>query len=209
MTTGTQRRERATWFEERILELLPDLYGGARSLCDQPDDVEDLVAEAVARAWEKLDQLRDRKRFRGWLFCILRNCCLGRSRKRKARPPEVPLPEEGDGRPRLSLFDRLHQPFLMWWDNAEDSFLNGLLKHDLERAIEELPDAYRQVVVLADVHQFTYAEIAEALEIPVGTVRSRLARGRAGLQEALWTHAVDAGLRDPTDEAEETNQDAG
>lgn len=209
MTTEATRTERAAWFETQVLDLLPDLYGGARSLCDGRDEVEDLVAEAVARAWERLEDLRDRDRFRGWLFCILRNCCLGRRRKHQARPKEVPLPEEHEDGPRFSLFDRLHQPFLMWWAGGEESFLNGLLAEDLERALAGLPDAYRQAVILADVHEFTYAEIAEALEIPVGTVRSRLARGRAALQEDLWNHAVDAGLREPADQTEESDRNDG
>ena len=95
----------------------------------------------------------------------------------------------------ISLFERLHQPFLLWWGTPEQEFLNRLLREDLVRSIEALPELYRIVVVMADVQGFPYGEIACALEIPVGTVRSRLARGRALLQKALWEHACDAGLR--------------
>jgi len=177
------------------MRLLPDLLAGARGMAPTSSDAEDLVAESVARAWEKLDDLEDRNRFRGWLFCIMKNCFLSQARRRNARPAKVPLPEEGDDEPSFSLFDRLHQPFLLWWANPERDFLNNLLKEDLEEAVDSLPEPYRTVVILADVRGFRYGEIAEALEIPVGTVRSRLARGRSRLQETLWHHAVDAGLR--------------
>ena len=189
-----------TWFEDRVVGLLPDLMSGALRWTDGRAEAEDAVAEAMARAWERRDQLRDRNRFRGWLFRILRNCCLARHRRREARPDEVPLPAEGDDEPSFSLFERLHQPFLLWWGNPEEEFFDGLLAEDLERAVDALPEPFRSVVVMADVQGFRYAEIAEALDVPVGTVRSRLARGRARLQEELWSHAVDAGLREPRTE---------
>lgn len=191
------------WFEDAVMDLLPDLMSGALGMADGRADAEDLVHEAIGRAWERRETLRDRDRFRGWIFRIMKNCFLSRRRREDARPDEVPLPGEGDDQPSFSLFERLHQPVLLWWGNPEDRFLDRLLKEDIERALEEIPDVYRAAVVLADVQGFKYAEIAEILEVPVGTVRSRLARGRSLLQEALWTHAVDAGLRTRrSDEAE-------
>lgn len=186
-----------SWFEKEVMALLTDLLGAAQRLAGDRAEAEDLVAETVARAWERRGDLRERDRFRGWVFRILRNAFISRRRKRGARPDEVPLPEEGDDAPAFSLFDRLHQPFLLWWGGAEEKFLDELLQEDLASAVDQLPEVYRTPVVLADVQEFTYAEIAEVLDIPVGTVRSRLARGRARLQEALWQHAVDAGLREP------------
>jgi len=185
----------AEWFEERVISLLPDLLSGARVLTGTDADGEDLVAEAVARAWERRRELKERKRFRGWLFRIMRNCCISRYRKRKARPEEVQLCKETES--GFSLFEQLHQPFLLWWGNPEKDFLNDLLKEDLEQAVESLPPEFRATVVLVDVQGFSYAETAEALDIPIGTVRSRLSRARACLQKSLWSHAVDRGLRDP------------
>lgn len=187
----------ATWFEDRVLPLLPDLLAAARSMADQPADAEDLVAEAVARAWERRSDLRDRDRFRGWLFTILKNCCRGRARRRRSEPDRVPLPDEDEQSPSFSIFDRLHQPFLLWWGNPEEEFFDNLLREDLVAAMRALPAPYRRVVLLADVHGFRYAEIADALEIPVGTVRPRLARGRSRMQELLWRHALDRGVRSP------------
>ncbi len=189
--------EEETWFAEAVLDLLPALLSGALSMAASRADAEDLVADAVARAWERRADLRERDRLRGWLFRILRNCFLSERRRRHARPHEISLSGEGEEDASFSLFERLHQPFLLWWGNPEQEFLNTLLEEDLERAVNGLPEHHRVVVVLADVQGFSYAEVAEVLELPVGTVRSRLARARSRLQEALWNHAVERGLKEP------------
>ena len=176
------------------MALLPELTSAARYMADRRSEAEDVVAEAVARAWEKRDDLRDRDRFRGWLFRILRNCYLGRRRERERRPEETTLELDGEEEPAFSLFERLHQPFLLWWRDPEERFFDQLLQADLEQAVEELPEAYRSALVLVDVQGFSYAEAAEALDVPVGTVRSRLSRARSRLKEELWTHARDRGL---------------
>lgn len=186
----------AARFESEVVDLLPELLAAARCMADRDAEAEDVVAEAVARAWERREDLRDRTSFRGWLFRILRNCHLGQRRRRDRGPDEVPLPGEGEDEPSFSLFERLHQPFLLWWGNPEERFFDDLLKEDLRRAVDELPEPFRCVLILADVQGFRYAEIAEVLDIPVGTVRSRLSRARSRLQEELWSHAVDAGLRE-------------
>jgi RNA polymerase sigma-70 factor (ECF subfamily) len=181
-----------TWFEHAVLRLLPELLGVARRLTGSREEAEDLVAEAVCRAWLHRAALRDRERFAGWTLRILSNLFLSQARSRAVRPQETHL-EEAEG--EFSLFERLHQPFLLWWSSPEQDFLDRLLHEDLVRSIDALPDPYRTVVVMADVQGFPYGEIAALLEIPVGTVRSRLARGRGLLQKALWEHACDAGLR--------------
>lgn len=184
-------------FEEKVLRLLPDLYATALGMLENEADAEDLVAETVARAWSALEDLESEDRFRGWIFRILTNACIDRYRSRAARPDPVPFtedPEESDV--SFSLFERLHQPFLLWGGNPEQKFLNRLLREDLREAVRSLPLDYRLVVVLADVEGLSYREIADALEVPIGTVRSRLSRGRARLQETLWSHAVEAGLRE-------------
>jgi RNA polymerase sigma-70 factor, ECF subfamily len=83
---------------------------------------------------------------------------------------------------------------LLWWGNPEKDFLNRLLAHDIERAVDALPATFRMVIVLSDTEGFSYQEMSEILKVPVGTIRSRLARGRGLLQKALWDHAKDAGL---------------
>jgi RNA polymerase sigma factor (sigma-70 family) len=181
------------WFEQDVMVLLPQLLASARRMCRNATDAEDLVAEAIAKAWRHRDTLRERERLRGWLFRILTNTYLSERRTRATQPELEPLDaktEEG----AFSLFERLHQPFLLWWGNPEQEFLTRLLEQDLERALDALPEPYRLTVLLADVQGLSYQEIADALDLPIGTVRSRLARGRAQLQKALWQHAQDAGL---------------
>jgi RNA polymerase sigma-70 factor (ECF subfamily) len=190
----TESTGHTVWFEQAVLDVLPELLGTARRLARNREDAEDLAAEAITRAWLHRGALRERDRFAGWILRILTNLFLSRRRSVASRPQETCLDEETE----FSLFDRLHQPFLLWWGTPEQDFLDRLLREDLIRAIEALPDHFRIVVVLADVEGLSYGEIAGSLEVPVGTVRSRLARGRALLQKALWDHACDAGLRTNT-----------
>lgn len=180
------------WFERETLGALPELFGTALRLAKNAADAEDLVAEAVAKAWTNLDSLKDRARFRGWVFRILANVFISGCRAR-ASAPTLSLDSDDDAEP-FSLFEPLHQPFLLWWGNPEQEFLDRLLREDLERAVDALPEVYRVPVIMADVQGLSYQEIAETLDVPVGTVRSRLARGRSRLQKSLWRHAVDAGL---------------
>jgi RNA polymerase sigma-70 factor (ECF subfamily) len=174
-------------------EVLPSLHGAALRLAKNPADAEDLVAEAVAKAWFHRESLQERAAFRGWIFRILSNAFISDCRAKTTRPVEESL-DEFPEEPGFSLFERLHQPFLLWWGNPEQEFLDKLLREDLERAIDALPEAFRVVVVLADVQGLSYKQIAEALGVPIGTVRSRLARGRSVLQRQLWEQGRDAGL---------------
>lgn len=199
------------WFEDAVVDLLPDLMSAALRMAGNRPDAEDLVADTVARAWEKRSDLEDRDRFRGWLFRILTNLHIDFRRARKARPESDRLPQEADpaaGEEGFSLFEKLHQPFLLWQSSPETRFLDRLLADDLERAVDALPEEFRIVVVLADVQGFTYREIADTLDIPIGTVRSRLSRGRSRLQERLWRHAVDAGWREERERESDSSSQA-
>jgi RNA polymerase sigma-70 factor (ECF subfamily) len=180
------------WFAGAIVELLPDLFGTALRLTRNRADAEDLVAETVARGWSHLHDLADRARLRGWLFRILTNGFLSARRTDARRGVHESLDEQTeDG---FSLFEQLHTPVLLWWGTPERAFLDKLLREDLVSALDALPEPFRVVVVLADMQGCTYQEIADTLQVPIGTVRSRLARARALLQKALWMHARDAGL---------------
>jgi RNA polymerase sigma-70 factor (ECF subfamily) len=186
-------------FETQVRALLPRLLGVARRLTHNDADAEDLVAEAVVRAWRGLDGLHNEQAFRGWLFSILHNTFVSEYRRRCARPHMESLDCDEDAEEPFSLFEQMHQPFLLWFSNPEQQFLDKLLREDLERALDSLPEHHRIVVVLADLEEFNYAEIAETLGVPVGTVRSRLARARGALQKRLWHQAQAYGLRGPTD----------
>jgi RNA polymerase sigma-70 factor (ECF subfamily) len=186
------------WFESTVVELLPDLFGAALRLTRNRADAEDLVSDTVARGWTRLHELSERARLRGWLFRILTNMFLSARRTQARRGVHESLDDTSDD--RFSLFDKLHAPFLLWWGTPERDFFDKLLREDLARAVDALPEAFRVAIVLADMQGCTYQEIAETLQVPIGTVRSRLARARALLQKALWTHARDAGLVAGTDE---------
>jgi RNA polymerase sigma-70 factor, ECF subfamily len=196
--TAAPRAADRTWFAEEVKTLLPELYGAALRLCRDRVDAEDLVAESLTKAWQKLSSLQRREAFRGWLFRILTNTYISQYRARDRGPAVESYADD------FSLFERLHQPILLWWGNPEQDFLTGLLREDLTRALDRLPDPFHTVVVLVDVRGMAYREVAEALDVPMGTVRSRLARGRSLLQHELWENARDAGLRstDRPDEGE-------
>jgi len=188
---------RGPWFADEVQRLLPALYGAAIRLTRNDADAQDLVAEAVAKAWLHLTSLKSKESFRGWLFRILANEFISRCRSEEIRSIQEAYDEAAGEEPAFSLFERLHQPFLLWWGaNPEQEFLNKLLREDLEQAVDSLPDCFRVVVLLVDLQGFSYHEVAELLEMPIGTVRSRLARARSLLQRSLWRHAADAGLID-------------
>ena len=193
------------WFERCVVDLLPGLFGAALRLTRNRADAEDLVAEAVAKGWTRLDTLTDRTRFRGWLFRILTNAFLSARRTDARRGVHEPLEDDTDD--TFSIFEQLHAPILLWWGNPEQEFLNKLLREDLERAVDALPEPFRVVLVLADMQGCSYQEIAETLTIPVGTVRSRLARARALVQRALWRHAQELGFVNATRETKAAGDD--
>jgi RNA polymerase sigma-70 factor (ECF subfamily) len=184
-----------SFFAEKVERLTDRLYGTALRLTRNSDDAEDLVAETVAKAWAKLRELSDPQSFDAWILRILTNTFVSEWRHRRASPEVAmePEPEDDEGEP-FSLYEKLHQPFLLWWTTPEEEVIAKLLREDMDRALDALPDAFRIAVVLVDVQGYSYGEAAELLGVPVGTVRSRLARARAQLQRALWQHGKDAGL---------------
>ena len=183
------------FFAEKVERLTDRLYGTALRLTRNSDDAEDLVAETVAKAWAKLGGLSDPQSFDAWIQRILTNTFVSEWRHRRASPEVAmePEPEDGGDEP-FSLYEKLHQPFLLWWTTPEEEVIAKLLREDIDRALDVLPDAFRIAVVLVDVEGYSYGEAAELLGVPIGTVRSRLARARAQLQRALWQHGKDAGL---------------
>jgi RNA polymerase sigma-70 factor (ECF subfamily) len=183
-------------FERQVLAILGPLRGVALRLTRNDADADDLVAESITRAWRARASLADASAFRAWMFRILNNTFISERRKTLARPREELLVEDSaEEEGAFSIFERLHQPFLLWFANPEQEFLDKLLGEDLDRALAALPEHYRIVVVLADIEGLKYAEIAESLDVPVGTVRSRLARARSALQRTLWAVARDHGLQ--------------
>lgn len=185
------------FFAEKVARLTDRLYSTALRLTRNGEDAEDLVAETVAKAWAKLGELSDPQSFDAWIMRILTNAFVSEWRHRRASPEVAMEPDPEDGEAEsFSLFEKLHQPFLLWWATPEEEVIAKLLREDIDRALDALPDAFRIAIVLVDVQGCSYGEAADLLGVPIGTVRSRIARGRAQLQRALWQHAKDAGLLD-------------
>lgn len=194
------------FFEAQLGGMLDGLYGAALRLTREQADAEDLVAETVHKALNRLGTLKDRNHLRAWMFRILTNTFISEHRKRRVRPEAEAWPED-EGENEFSLFEKLHQPFMLWWGTPEQEFLNNVLREDLERAVDALPEVFRVVVVLTELQGFTYPEAARILRVPVGTVRSRLSRGRSLLQKELWQHAREAGLTTAGGASESANED--
>lgn len=194
--SGASRRR---WFGEQVDGVLPRLMATALRLTKNATEAEDLVADALVKAWNGLETLKRPDALGAWLCRIVTNTFISQRRYGLSPSEFEAYDEEGASDPHgessFSIFERLHQPFLLWQTNPEREFLNRLLREDLEEAIDGLPDVYRGVVVLVDVQGLSYEDTAESLDVPIGTVRSRLARGRSLLQEALWSQAVDEGYR--------------
>jgi RNA polymerase sigma-70 factor (ECF subfamily) len=178
------------FFRAEIERLMDRLYGTALRLTRNAADAEDLVSEAVTKAWANFDQLADRQSFHKWLLRIMANTFISDCR----RAHQTESRALGNDDESFSLFERLHQPFLLWWSNPERELINRVLREDIERALDSLPDDYRKIVILVEISGHAYAEVAEMLDLPIGTVRSRLSRARSQLQRALWEQAQAAGL---------------
>lgn len=178
--------------KQLVLPLIGDLHRVALRLCREQHAAEDLVADSIAKACESFHRLRERDNFKAWLLRILSNTFITRYRALK-RHPHIEYEENHDD-DHYSIFTDISQPFLLWWGNPERELVARLLDEDIRAAIESLPPEYRLAVVLCDVEGMTYEEIASTLDIPVGTVRSRLARGRSILQKKLRHHALEHGI---------------
>ncbi|MDH5772057.1 MAG: sigma-70 family RNA polymerase sigma factor [Rhodospirillaceae bacterium] len=191
MTAGQSDHD---FFKTEIATHMDSLYGCAMRLTRNPDDAQDLVAETVTKAWAAITNLQDRAKFRGWIFCILNNTFISLYRKQKNSPEMEQYLEESEDDEPFSLFEKLHQPFLLWWGNPEQEYMNKLLADDIKSAIDGLSDDFRDVVVMVDVQGLSYEEASRCANVPVGTIRSRLKRARTQLQKSLWKQASDAGI---------------
>ena len=193
----TEQNTIKTYFSQQVEELMHSLYVMANRLTRNTADAEDLVADAVTKAWSAIETLEDRKRFKPWIFRILHNCFVSDYRKKSVRPTESTYDENSvDEEDERVVSYLMKQPndFLCWWAEPEKEFVNNVLGDDIMAAVEELPEAFRVTVLLINLEGFSYDEAAEILGVPPGTVRSRMKRGRTILQKALWEQARDAGL---------------
>lgn len=187
-------RDEQQEFKALVLPLLDELHWLAYHLCHNQCDADDLAAEAVKKACENFRRLRDRTKIKPWLIRILSNTFISAYRSRKDFQAIEYVEDTDHEDEHFSLFAQVSQPFLLWWGNPERELINKILDEDIQRAIGMLPHEFRLAVVLCDVEGLSYKEISHALQVPVGTVRSRIARGRSLLQKKLYQHAKDLGI---------------
>ncbi|MCU0311426.1 MAG: sigma-70 family RNA polymerase sigma factor [Acidimicrobiales bacterium] len=186
------------------MEYMPALYGAAMRMTRNPADAEDLVQETYLKAYRGFGGFQQGTNLKAWLYRILTNTFINSYRSKKRRPDETELDEVED----LYLYRRLGGlEAAQAGRSAEDELMDWFTDVEVKDALEALPEQFRIAVLLADVDGFSYKEIAEILDIPIGTVMSRLHRGRKGLQKQLYEFALARGLTDapppgPTDAPE-------
>ena len=174
-----------------LRSVLTPAYNFALRLTHDPADADDLLQEAALRACQHFHQFTPGTNFRAWIFRIMANCYKNGLRYQSRRGQPVSLEDA----PPLHLF--IQSAEVGFHDIESDPAAALLARLGIDQvmeALDELPEEYRTVATLYFVEDFTYAEIAEVLEIPAGTVRSRLHRGRKLLQRALWDLAVESGV---------------
>jgi RNA polymerase sigma-70 factor (ECF subfamily) len=149
------------------------------------------VQETFLKAYRAYESFEAGTNLKAWLYRILTNTFINNYRRDTRRPQETDLGDLED----VYLFRRLNRETAVGSSSsAEEQLLEGLVEEDIKQAVESLPENFRMVVLLADLEGFSYREIADILEIPIGTVMSRLHRGRKALQTALWDFAAKRGL---------------
>jgi RNA polymerase sigma-70 factor, ECF subfamily len=189
-TTETEARKLAAEardrvrFEEDALALADQVYRVARGLVGSREEAEDLVQDTYARAFRSWQQYTPGTNMRAWLLRILTNLNIDRARRQRRRPETQPL-EEGDYFLYNKLEEQAGQPL------EEEQVVERLSQHDIVSALSSVPHDFRDVLVLVDIGDFSYADAAQILDIPVGTVMSRLHRARRVLKQELADQTED------------------
>ena len=184
-------------FTEQAMDLMPSLYSAALRMTRNPSDAEDLVQETYLKAYRGFGSFEQGTNLKAWLYRILTNTFINRYRAAKRRPDETDLDDVED----FYLYRRLGGlEEARAGRSAEDELMDMFSEAEVKAAVDALPEQFRMAVLLADVEGFSYKEIADILDIPIGTVMSRLHRGRKNLQKALYEFATTQGLITDDDE---------
>ena len=163
---------------------LLSLYNTALRMSHNSDDAQDLVQETLYKAYKNFRQFEKNTNFRAWIFRILINSYITEYRRTKRQPKQ----ESFDDLREFYLYRRLDEDIYIG-SYGKDEFIENMFDDDVKKSLELIPERYRLIVLLKDVHDFSYLEIADMVKIPLGTVMSRLFRGRKLLQKYLWKYA--------------------
>ncbi len=178
-------------FAELAMPFMHGLYTAALRMTRNPSDAEDLVQETYLRAYRGFGGFQDGTNLKAWLYKILTNTFINMYRAKKRRPQQEALDDMED----FSLYRKIGGLEAVDAERGpEMEVLDSIPEESIKQALEDLPEQFRIAVLLADVEGFSYKEIAEITEVPIGTVMSRLHRGRKQLQRRLWDLAVERGL---------------
>jgi RNA polymerase sigma-70 factor (ECF subfamily) len=178
-------------FADLAMPYMDALYSAALRMTRNPTDAEDLVQETYLRAYRGFGGFQEGTNLKAWLYKILTNTYINIYRAKKRRPEQVDLDDTED----FYLYRRLGGLEAVDAQRSpETEVLDQIPEAVVKEALEDLPDQFRMAVLLADVEGFSYKEIAEITDVPIGTVMSRLHRGRKQLQRRLWDLAVERGL---------------
>lgn len=178
-------------FTTDAMQYAPQLFATALRMTRNRSDAEDLVQETFLKGWRAFDSYQQGTNLRAWLFRIMTNTFINKYNSQQRRPQETELDEVEE----LYLFRRMGAfDQSKMTHSAEDQMLELFTDDEVKNAIEELPETFRIPVLLSDVEGFSYKEIAEMLDVPIGTVMSRLHRGRKAMQKMLYEYAKERGL---------------
>jgi len=181
-------------FADTAMEHMPALYSAAMRMTRNPADAEDLVQETYLKAFRSFNTFEEGTNLRAWLYKILTNTYINRYRQAQRHPE----PSNVDDVEDLYLYKHISQlADSHLGRSAEEEVLDRITDVEVKEALESLPEQFRIAVLLADVEGFSYKEISDILEVPIGTVMSRIHRGRKSLQRSLLAFAVANGIVPP------------
>lgn len=186
-------------FESTVRDHLHPLYAYCLRLTEERADAEDLIQETLVRALRGYDAIRSLEHVRSWLFTIATNAWRDAQRARSRRPATVPLDEQSDDDFSLFATIAIEDPF-PYSDELHLDFLRLFRDEDMQEVFATVPPTYRLPLILTTIHGFSCKEAAAILGIPLGTLLSRLHRGRRKLERGLWDYAVNRGLVKVTDD---------
>lgn len=181
-------------FEEIAMTHIDSLYSMALRLVFNKEEAEDLVQETYLKAYRFFNTFQKGTNIKAWLFKILRNTFINKYRKEASTPGEIFFEDIETVQPNTTYESEAKSGELT--DTLESKYtdLSGLVDDDVKRAIDSLPIEYREAILFSDVEELSYQDIAEITNVPIGTVKSRLNRGRKLLQKSLWGYAKDRGF---------------